>query len=43
VPVAHERFDSQIHGFLNMGRIVADAGRLVALAGDALQCAFKTI
>jgi acetyl esterase len=39
--VTHRRFDGQIHGFLNMGRIVADAGRLVALAGDALKGAFK--
>jgi acetyl esterase len=42
VSVVHQRFDGQIHGFLNMGRIVADAGRLVALAGDALKGAFKT-
>jgi acetyl esterase len=41
VQVAHRRFDGQIHGFLNMGRIVADAGRLVSLAGDALKGAFK--
>jgi len=43
VPVSHERFGGQIHGFLNMGRIVADAGRLVVLAGTALQAAFKTV
>jgi acetyl esterase len=41
VPVTHQRFDGQIHGFLNMGRIVADAARLVALAGDALKGALK--
>jgi acetyl esterase len=41
VPVTHRRFDGQIHGFLNMGRIVADAARLVTLAGDALKGAFK--
>jgi len=42
VPVMHKRFDGQIHGFFNMGRIVADAGRLAALAGSALKDAFKT-
>jgi acetyl esterase len=42
VPVAHERFDDQIHGFLNMGRIVADSARLIALAGTALRGAFRT-
>lgn len=41
VPVTHQRFDGQIHGFLNMGRIVADAGRLIALAGNVLQSAFQ--
>ena len=41
VQVTHRRFDGQIHGFLNMGRIVADAARLVSLAGDALKGAFK--
>jgi acetyl esterase len=42
VPVAHQRFDGQIHGFLNMGRIVADSSRLIALAGNALKGAFRT-
>jgi acetyl esterase len=42
VPVSHTRFGGQIHGFFNMGRIVADAGHLVALAADALKTAFKT-
>jgi acetyl esterase len=42
VQVVHERFAGQIHGFLNMGRIVADSGRLVRLAGAALQRAFRT-
>ena len=32
VPVAHERFEGQIHGFVNMGRIIADAGRAVAIS-----------
>jgi len=42
VTVTHKRFGGQIHGFFNMGRIVADAGRLVAVAADALKSAFKT-
>jgi acetyl esterase len=42
VPVVHRRFDGQIHGFLTMGRIVADAGVLIALAADALKRAFET-
>ena len=42
VPVKHERFDGQIHGFLSMGRIVADSGRLVRMAGTALQRAFAS-
>jgi acetyl esterase len=42
VQVVHERFAGQIHGFLNMGRIVADSDRLVRLAGAALQRAFRT-
>ncbi len=41
VPVTLERFGGQIHGFLNMGRMVADAGRLVALAAGALDRAFR--
>jgi acetyl esterase len=40
VPVAMERFGSQIHGFLNMGRMVADSGRLVALTANSLDRAF---
>ncbi len=42
VPVALERFDGQIHGFLNMGRIVADSGRLIELAATSLKRAFHT-
>jgi acetyl esterase len=42
VQVVHDRFPGQIHGFLNMGRIVADSDRLVRLAGAALQRAFGT-
>ena len=41
VPVTLERFGGQIHGFLNMGRIVADSGRLVSPAAPALNRAFK--
>src|SRR5262245_12194880 len=41
VAATHKRFDGQIHGFFNMGRIVGDADRLVALAADALKSAFK--
>ncbi len=40
VPVTLERFGGQIHGFLNMGRIVADSGRLVALTANSLNRAF---
>lgn len=43
VPVALERFGGQIHGFLNMGRIVADSGRLVALTANALDRAFAGV
>jgi acetyl esterase len=42
VPVALKRFDGQIHGFLNMGRIVGDSGRLVELAATSLKQAFHT-
>jgi hypothetical protein len=41
--VMHQCFEGQIHGFLNMGRIVADSGRLVDLAGRALEGAFKPV
>jgi acetyl esterase len=40
VPVLHERFEGQIHGFLSMGRIVADSGRAIALAASALRQSF---
>ncbi len=41
VAVTHERFPGQIHGFLNMGRMVADSGRLIALIADALRGKFR--
>jgi acetyl esterase len=42
VPVAHERFEGQIHGFVSMGRIVADCGRAIALAASALKQSFAS-
>jgi len=40
VPVALERFEGQIHGFLTMGRIVADARRALELGAARLAAAF---
>jgi acetyl esterase len=40
VPVTLERFAGQIHGFLSMGRIIADSDRLITLAAQHLQRAF---
>jgi len=40
VSVAHERFEGQIHGFVSMGRIVADAGKSIAMAAAALRQSF---
>jgi acetyl esterase len=37
VAVALARFEGQIHGFANMGRIIADADRAVATAAAALR------
>jgi acetyl esterase len=42
VRVVHERFDGQIHGFLSMGRIVADSGRAIGLIAAALQQSFAS-
>jgi acetyl esterase len=42
VQVKLERFAGQIHGFLSMGRIVADSDRLIRMAGMALQRAFTS-
>jgi acetyl esterase len=39
VPVTLRRFEGQIHGFITMGRIVADAQRAIALAAQALRSA----
>ena len=41
VRVAHERFEGQIHGFVSMGRIIADAGRAVAISAAALRQSFQ--
>ena len=40
VTVVHEVFDGQIHGFLSMGRIVADSRRAIALGAGALRRSF---
>jgi acetyl esterase len=40
VPVVHEPFPGQIHGFLSMGRIVADSRRLIEMAAAQLKRAF---
>jgi acetyl esterase len=40
VPVVHEPFPGQIHGFLSMGRIVADSRRLIEMAAARLKRAF---
>jgi len=41
VRVAHERFEGQIHGFVSMGRIIADAGRAVAMSSAVLRQSFQ--
>jgi acetyl esterase len=40
VSVVHELFAGQIHGFLSMGRIVADSRRLIDMAAAQLKRAF---
>jgi acetyl esterase len=40
VAVTHERFEGQIHGFVMMGRIIADSGRAIAMGAAALKQAF---
>jgi acetyl esterase len=40
VAVMHESFGGQIHGFLTMGRIIADSRRVIGLAGATLGRAF---
>jgi acetyl esterase/lipase len=40
VPVTLERFEGQIHGFITMGRIVADARRALELGAARLAAAF---
>jgi acetyl esterase/lipase len=41
VQAEHERFKGQIHGFLTMGRLVADADRAIVRAEAFLRQAFK--
>jgi acetyl esterase/lipase len=43
IPVVYERFEGQIHGFLSMGRIVADSGKAIALGASALRQAFTKV
>jgi acetyl esterase len=43
VAVTHQVFEGQIHGFLSMGRIIADSGRAVALIASALRESFKRV
>lgn len=43
VPATHHRFAGQIHGFLTMGRIVADSSRLIDMSADALKAAFAKV
>jgi acetyl esterase/lipase len=40
VATVHERFNGQIHGFVTMGRIIADAGRAIVVGAAALRQAF---
>jgi len=40
VPVVLERFEGQIHGFITMGRIVADSRRAIDLVAAKLRSAF---
>jgi acetyl esterase len=40
VRVTHQRFAGQIHGFLSMGRMIADAHRAIALCARTLREAF---
>ena len=41
VPARTERFQGQIHGFINMGRLVADAGRAVSVGAAELRRVFE--
>jgi acetyl esterase len=41
VAVTRERFEGQVHGFVTMGRIIADAGRAVTMGAAALSQAFS--
>jgi len=41
VAVTYERFEGQIHGFVSMGRIIADARRAIELAAEHLRRAWR--
>ncbi len=41
VPTTVRRFDGQIHGFLNMGKIIAETHTAIDELGDALRQAFR--
>jgi acetyl esterase len=41
VRVEHERFEGQIHGFVAMGKMIADADRAIGRAAAFLRAAFK--
>jgi acetyl esterase len=41
VPVRLERFEGQVHGFITMGRIVADARRAIELGATQLRSALQ--
>ena len=41
VEVEHERFEGQIHGFVNMGKMIADSDRAIGRAATFLRRIFK--
>jgi acetyl esterase len=42
VQVEHERFDGQIHGFISMGKMIADSERAIGRAATFLRKIFKS-